>query len=129
MATPSTRCYLLDVADEEAWPSAWHRAILWACTLGVIDELGDNAYGYSVGMRLHEHDLGSVTGGTLYPILKRLEADGFVTTMWRDGDRGPGRKHYRLTASGRTRLSEVAEEWSRFSTISARVLRGQHGES
>ena len=115
--------------DEDEWPSAWYRAILWACLLGVIDELGDNAYGYSVGMRLNQHDLGSVTGGTLYPILKRLETEGFVTTMWRDGERGPGRKHYRLTDSGRTRLSEVAAEWSRFSVITARVLRGQHGET
>jgi PadR family transcriptional regulator PadR len=111
------------------WPSGWYRAILWACALSIIDELGENAYGYSIGLRLEERRLGNVTGGTLYPILKRLETDGFVTTQWRDGELGPGRKHYRLTDSGRARLSEVAEDWSRFSAISAGVLKGRQGEA
>ncbi|HEY5785591.1 MAG TPA: PadR family transcriptional regulator [Microlunatus sp.] len=115
--------------DGDEWPSGWYRAILWACALSVIDDLGDNAYGYSIGARLEERRFGSVTGGTLYPILKRLEADGFVTTQWREGDLGPGRKHYRLTSGGRARLSEVAADWSRFSAASAEILKGHHGEA
>lgn len=112
---------------EVGWPSEWYRAILWACALSVIDDLDDEAYGYNIGAHLGQRRLGTITGGTLYPILKRLETDGLVTTQWREGERGPGRKHYRLTNSGRARLSEVAAGWSTFAKISAEILKGHSG--
>ena len=45
-------------------------------------------YGYNIGTYLSRRRLGSVTGGTLYPVLKRLEADGLVTTRLRGAIRG-----------------------------------------
>jgi len=108
----------------ETWPSEWYRAILWACALSVINELEDDAYGYNIGIQLSRRRLGSITGGTLYPLLKRLEADGLVTTQWREGNQGPGRKHYRLTSPGRLRLAEVSDKWLEFTAVSTSVLKG-----
>jgi PadR family transcriptional regulator PadR len=119
----SSRLYHLAVTTE-IWPSEWYRAILWACALSVIDDLDDDAYGYNIGTHLSRRRLGSITGGTLYPLLKRLEADGLVTTHWREGHQGPGRKHYRLTAPGRRLLAEVADRWSEFTEVSTSVLKG-----
>ena len=113
--------------ERDGWPSEWYRAILWACALSVINDLREHAYGYNIGLHLSQRSLGNVTGGTLYPILKRLEADGLVTTQWREGELGPGRKYYRLTDSGRARLLEVAADWSEFTEVSAGVLKGQQG--
>lgn len=68
----------------------------------------------------HGYDLrraiGDVTGGAigvdpggLYRVLRRLEDEGFVTSSWVEGESGPQKRTYELTAEGR----ELAEEWSR----------------
>ena len=52
--------------------------------------------------------------GTLYPILTRLEADGLVTSSWREGDGGPGRKYFAITAAGRRALRSQIDDWHTF---------------
>jgi len=42
----------------------------------------------------------------LYPVLKRMEADGLVASSSAPGERGPRRLVYRLTAAGRRRLEK-----------------------
>ena len=59
----------------------------------------------------HGYHLSQITGfksGTLYPLLMRLEEQGFLASKWQDGERpgGPPRHVYRLTASGRVLARE-----------------------
>jgi PadR family transcriptional regulator, regulatory protein PadR len=59
----------------------------------------------------HGYHLSQVTGfksGTLYPLLMRLEEQGFLESKWQESDRagGPPRHVYRLTPSGRTLARE-----------------------
>ena len=53
--------------------------------------------------------------GTLYPMLSRLRAKGWVTTFDRASDAGPTRRYYQLTAGGRTALDDFRVQWGRFS--------------
>lgn len=53
-------------------------------------------------------------GGTLYPLLARLEAEQMVESSWRAGDGGPGRKYFTLTAAGRDELANRTALWARF---------------
>lgn len=64
------------------------------------------------GRELYGLELSEETGllpGTAYPILLRLENEGWVTSRWEDIDpaaeKRPARRYYRLTASGATQAS------------------------
>ena len=51
-----------------------------------------------------------ISESTLYPILKRLEAGGFVTTYSMEHN-SRLRKYYRLTDQGRQRIRDFLVEW------------------
>ncbi|WZP16102.1 PadR family transcriptional regulator [Arthrobacter citreus] len=94
------------------WPSDWMRATLGLCVLKALD--GGATYGYAIAALLEEQGFGNIKGGTLYPLLTRFETAGWVTTAWRAGDGGPGRKYFSLTADGRRELEAQRELWVRF---------------
>ena len=49
--------------------------------------------------------------GTLYPLLSKLRREELVDYEWQESDSGPPRKYYRLTAKGRSQLTELNEYW------------------
>ena len=49
--------------------------------------------------------------GTLYPLLSKMRRDGLVDYEWQESDSGPPRKYYRLTAKGKSQLTELNEYW------------------
>lgn len=85
-------------------------------------------YGYEIALRLGTRSGGIVapSEGSLYPTLHRLEAQGAVTADWRVSDRGPKRRYYRLTESGRGLLAEQRAAWNEFSGAIDR-LAGEAG--
>ena len=106
--------------SETTWPAEWLRGVLEPCVLRV---LADGAtYGYAIAERLAALGLGRLKGGTLYPLLGRMEAAGYVTVEWRAGDGGPGRKFYELTAAGRTALADATARWDLFTTTTRSIL-------
>ena len=108
------------MTDRTTWPSEWLRGPL---SLLVLRVLGDGpTYGYAVAAELEERGIGKVKGGTLYPLLGRLETDGLITSRWEPGDGGPGRKYFELTTQGRDHLEAERERWARFTTTVADVL-------
>lgn len=98
----------------EQWPSEWVRAVLGICVLRAL--LDGPSYGYAIIQRLAAADLGDVKGGTLYPLLGRLEQAGHVEVEWRPGDGGPGRKYFSLTDQGRAHARSLAGRWAAFTT-------------
>ena len=104
----------------DSWPPQWLRGPLPLCVLQVVQH--EAAHGYAIATSLEELGLGTVGGGTLYPILNRLQRDGFLTAEWTAGDGGPGRKVYAITREGSVELAEQSELWRRFATVSSRVL-------
>lgn len=80
------------------------------------------AHGYAIVNSLEAMGLGAVGGGTLYPILNRLQRDGFLTAQWTAGEGGPGRKVYAITDVGSEELTEQSQLWRRFATVSSRAL-------
>jgi DNA-binding PadR family transcriptional regulator len=49
--------------------------------------------------------------GMLYPVLHRLEKDGFIAAKWKKSDKGRLRKYYRLTEAGREELDRDKAQW------------------
>ncbi|MFF5422878.1 MULTISPECIES: PadR family transcriptional regulator [unclassified Streptomyces] len=92
--------------------SNWLKGVL---DLLVLSRLTDGeSYGYEIGRTLAEAGLGEIKGGTLYPVLNRLEEAGLVEAEFRAAERGPGRRYYRLTASGRAHLATESGAWLDF---------------
>lgn len=107
--------------ESEQWPSEWLRGALGLCVMHVLQD--GPSYGYAIIQRLSDAGLGEIKGGTLYPLLGRLETAGHVEVEWRPGDGGPGRKYFALTASGRQQAVALAERWAAFTEIT-RTLTG-----
>lgn len=106
--------------DEQQWPGEWMRGVLSLCVLTVVAE--QETYGYAVAQRLQEAGLGTVKGGTLYPVLTRLEQDGLLTTTWREGIGGPGRKFFAVTPAGRAALQDRTTRWLTFTERATSLL-------
>src|SRR5690606_22518540 len=98
-----------------AWPSDWTRAALALSVLRVLAT--GPTYGYAIAGALEEAGFGSVKGGTLYPLLGRLEAAGWVEVEWRAGEGGPGRKYFALTPAGTEELARQSQEWTAFTRM------------
>lgn len=90
----------------------WLRGVLDLCVLGTLAR--GESYGYQLAQALADAGLGPIQGGTLYPVLLRLQRAGLVAARWRGGTSGPARKYYQLTAAGATRLRHAGAEWSTF---------------
>jgi PadR family transcriptional regulator PadR len=71
-------------------------------------------YGYRIIQRVKE-----LSGGTLnwadnmlYPVLRRLEEEGFVVSHWNMSKESRLRKYYRLTDLGRKELESERRQWA-----------------
>ena len=83
------------------------------------------AYGYEIVSKLTARTNGAleVTDGTLYPVLYRLERNGFVTVRWETPERGvPG---LRAPMVGRDELAKLTDEWTTFAGAMAALLRSR----
>jgi len=97
------------------WPSEWLRGVLALAVMRVLVE--GPTYGYAIGVELEAQGFGALKGGTLYPLLSRLEEAGHVTVEWRAGDGGPARKYFALTVEGHDEFVRAAREWSEFAQL------------
>lgn len=98
------------------------RGVLSLCVLAVVAR--GRTYGYAIAATLADAGLGSVEGGTLHPVLTRLEADGHVRSTWGAGESGPGREFLEVTPAGEQHLLDRSGEWLTFSGRAAALLPG-----
>ena len=108
---------------EPNWPPSWTRAALELAALSAVGQAG-TTHGYEVARRLQIAGLGDIKGGTLYPVLARLEEQGLTRTWWVEGAGGPGRKLIAITDDGRTALEQRSTQWHEWSGRVAHLLSG-----
>jgi PadR family transcriptional regulator, regulatory protein PadR len=74
---------------------------------------GEPAHGYEIAQRLLAKSDGAfdIQEGSLYPALHRMERSKLVSSRWAQGERGPRRRVYKLTARGERELSGQRVEW------------------
>jgi DNA-binding PadR family transcriptional regulator len=80
-----------------------------ALVLAVLSRLRSPQYGYSLRQALADGGM-PIEEGTLYPLLRRLEAQGLLASEWNTGH-SPPRRYYRLSSAGERTLAELAEAW------------------
>ena len=77
--------------------------------LAVLAALRDERYGYTLRKVLAEAGL-EIDEGALYPMLRRLESQGLLTSQWREEDKR-NKRFYRLSADGAALLAQLTAEW------------------
>lgn len=69
-------------------------------------------YGYDISEALARRI--ELADGTVYPLLRKLRSDGYVTTYLSEESGGPPRKYYSITKSGRELYRRERAEWLGF---------------
>ncbi len=89
----------------------------------VLATLSEQAlHGYEITRRVNSLDGVKMLDGQLYPLLHRLEADGFIEAEWVPQEGKPARKVYRLTESGAGKLATKRDEWEAFAASVSQLL-------
>jgi PadR family transcriptional regulator, regulatory protein PadR len=89
--------------------------------IAVLSQLSKEQYGYSLLKLLADQGL-EIDQSTLYPLLRRLEAQGLLRSDWRIADESRPRRYYIISPRGQAVLSEVKEEWFKTVTTLSRLL-------
>lgn len=81
-------------------------------------------HGWGISQRIQQISDGvlSVTQGSLYPALHRLERQGWIASRWDASENNRQAKFYELTKRGHKRLADETENWERFAAAMGRVL-------
>lgn len=81
----------------------------------------EDSYGYQLSQKIKS--VSGVKDSTLYPILKRLQEQGFLS-VYDQPFQGRNRRYYRITDSGRERYRELMEEWQLHKEAVDQILKG-----
>src|SRR6476660_9692187 len=92
--------------------------------LAVLAALREEQYGYTLRKTLNEHGL-TIDESTLYPLLRRLESQGLLTSQWREEDKR-NKRFYRLSTDGEATLEQLLGEWDGIDRSIRAVLK-EHG--
>ena len=87
------------------WTVQVRKGVLEYCILTALS--GGEQYGYALVKRLCSTPGLFVAEGSIYPLLSRMRAAGFVETRLEESPDGPARKYYALSPAGRTELARM----------------------
>lgn len=95
-----------------------------ALELCVLVLLGNkDCYGYELVQTISQNV--DIAEGTIYPLLRRLNRDGYFETYLKESTEGPPRKYYRLTGKGLEQRDVLLKEWRTFTNGVNRILGDQ----
>ncbi|MBA2853963.1 PadR family transcriptional regulator [Methanococcus maripaludis] len=86
------------------------KGVLELCVLVLLDKR--DHYGYELINEISKSIV--ISEGTIYPLLRRLKADGLLTTYLMESSGGPPRKYYKITEKGRETKKIQIAEWKEF---------------
>lgn len=99
----------------DSWKSQIKRGTLEFCILLMINKRP--YYGYEIMNKLDTWPVLSAKESTIYPLLRRLLRDGFLSSSWQETAEGlPPRKYYTITDKGREYLEAMSQEWENLLT-------------
>jgi PadR family transcriptional regulator PadR len=97
-------------------------------SIAVLAALRTEQYGYTLRKGLAEHGL-EIDESTLYPLLRRLETQGLLSSVWREEDKR-NKRFYRLSEDGKKMLAQLLAEWQAMDLSLKGILKEHaHGTS
>ncbi|KRK97372.1 PadR family transcriptional regulator, regulatory protein PadR [Secundilactobacillus odoratitofui DSM 19909 = JCM 15043] len=83
--------------------------LLDGCVLAILTD--QDYYGYALTQRVQQAI--KVSESTMYPVLRRLKKNGWLTT-YDEPYQGRNRRYYQITSDGRAHLAEIRTDWVTF---------------
>ena len=96
-------------ADADLFESLRQELRRGSLILAVLAQLRVERYGYGLRQALAETGL-EIEEGALYPMLRRLETQGLLTSEWREEEKRK-KRFYRLSPEGEAVLVRLTAEW------------------
>ena len=96
------------------------KGALELCVLALLSQ--HDSYAYEIASQLS--DSIGMGEGTIYPLMRRLQADGLVETYLEESPAGPPRKYYKLSEAGRRSFTSQQAAWASFSGAVNHILGG-----
>ena len=97
--------------------------ILEGAVLALLTQ--EDYYGYTITKQMQQSF--PISESTMYPILRRLKKDGWLTTYDQPYE-GRNRRYYKITPAGIERLKQIREDWMTLRTATNKILEGNDGE-
>ena len=88
--------------------------------LAIIDR--EDSYGYEISQTIKL--AANIKESTLYPILKKLEKAGYMTTYSQEYQ-GRKRKYYSITSQGKEQLEFLNKEWLTYKETLDGIVEGR----
>lgn len=95
------------------------KGVLDMCILYILNK--NDSYGYDITEKISKFI--EVSEGTVYPILRKLNDDNFLTTYLMESMNGPPRKYYQITDLGRKRYLKLKEDWEKINVQVSRLIK------
>lgn len=90
-------------------------------TMIVLAFIGkEKQYGYQLAQNVSNYI--EIAEGTLYPLLRRLVKEEYLTTTLEESTEGPARKYYELTESGNEYLKTLVRDWETYTKSVHQIL-------
>ena len=125
-----------DQTGAEAQPSASDRKFLKELSAGItslvllalLAEAEEPLYGYLIAKHLEadSRDGLPVKQGTLYPVLRSLEANSLLSSFVEPSASGPPRRYYSITPAGRDSLQTWKQAWTATRDFVDAIMEGHH---
>lgn len=102
----------------------YKKGVLELCVLALLRQR--DCYGYEISEILSRRI--DIADGTVYPILRKLKADGLLTTYLQEESDGPPRKYYKLTELGRETYQNDRAEYLNFAQSVRTLLEDENND-
>jgi len=89
-------------------------------TLAVLAQLRVEHYGYTLRKALSDQGL-DIDENTLYPLLRRLETQGLLTSEWREENKRK-KRFYRLSSEGEETFGQLLTEWQKINQALKQII-------
>jgi len=98
----------------------YKKGVIELCILSILCK--KDMYGYELSEYISKKI--DISDGTVYPILRKLKADGLVKTYLSEDSGGPPRKYYSVTDTGRKQFNADSKDWLEFASTISQILKG-----
>jgi PadR family transcriptional regulator PadR len=95
------------------------KGVMEMCVLALLTR-GDN-YAYDIASRMGEAV--GMGESTIYPLMRRTQNDGLVTTYLQESGSGPPRKYYKITIQGKHAIKQQIVDWTVFESAVRKLLK------
>lgn len=89
-----------------------------------------DSYGYDIIQQVKERTGGQLewAAGSLYPVMHRMQTNGWITDYWFEPEGERRRRYYSITSKGLKALSAQRKDWMMFHNLLAGLWNETQGE-